>query len=234
MKRVSMGRKALTVALAWILVVSFGAPVAWGVGERDAADNAGTSEGVEPSLSEGTSDTKPPAMGDDADLEGSAGGDQTPGSSDSSDLDGSSGSSTATVPDDPSSDSAKEKADAADDALNALPRFLSAGSLGRSGAASSGDPVPANASAVFADGDGSEANPYKIVDVAQFKAFRDSVNEGETYEGKHIQLTASTYDLAGEEWTPIGTGARSGSGYADGKPFKGTFDGNGATISGLS
>ena len=119
MKRVSMGHKALTVALAWILVVSFGAPVAWGVGERDAADNAGTSEGVEPSLSEGTSDTKPPAMGDDADLEGSAGGDQTPGSSDSSDLDGSSGSSTATVPDDPSSDSAKEKADASDDALNA-------------------------------------------------------------------------------------------------------------------
>ena len=144
MKRVSMGRKALTVALAWILVVSFGAPVAWGVGERDAADNAETSEGVEPSLSEGTSDTKPPAMGDDADLEGSAGGDQTPGSSDSSDLDGSSGSSTATVPDDPSSDSAKEKADAADDALNALPRLLSSGSLGRSGADSSGDPVPAN------------------------------------------------------------------------------------------
>ena len=234
MKRVSMGHKALTVALAWILVVSFGAPVAWGVGERDAADNAETSEGVKPSLPEGTSDTKPPAMGDDADLEGSAGGDQTPGSSDSSDLDGSSGSSTATVPDDPSSDSAKEKADAADDALNALPRLLSSGSLGRSGADSSGDPAPANVSAVFADGDGSEANPYKIVDVAQFKAFRDSVNAGETYEGKHIQLTASTYDLAGEEWTPIGTGARSGSGYADGKPFKGTFDGNGATISGLS
>ena len=40
MKRVSMGRKALNVALAWILVVSFGAPVAWGVGERDAVDNA--------------------------------------------------------------------------------------------------------------------------------------------------------------------------------------------------
>ena len=96
MKRVSMGRKALTVALAWILVVSFGAPVAWGVGERDAADNVETSEGVEPSLSEGTSDSESLLpMGDDADLEGSAGSDQTPGSSDSSDLDGSSGSSTA-------------------------------------------------------------------------------------------------------------------------------------------
>lgn len=61
---------------------------------------------------------------------------------------------------------------------------------------------------------------------AELKAFRDSVNSGNTYEGKTITLTADI-DLEGNEssqWTPIGTSSNA---------FKGTFEGGGHTITGL-
>lgn len=56
----------------------------------------------------------------------------------------------------------------------------------------------------------------------ELEAFRDSVNAGDTYEEKYVQLAANL-DLDGKEakqWTPI-------------KKFAGTFDGNGHVISGL-
>ena len=57
-------------------------------------------------------------------------------------------------------------------------------------------------------------------------------NGGEAYEGKTVTLTAPL-DLSGSDWTPIGNGTRSGSGYT-GNAFKGTFDGGKNTISGLT
>lgn len=58
--------------------------------------------------------------------------------------------------------------------------------------------------------------------------FATAVNEGTTYEGKIVRLKADV-DLNNEAWTPIG--------YSNGdnsKMFKGTFDGNGYTISNLN
>ena len=56
-------------------------------------------------------------------------------------------------------------------------------------------------------------------------ALAQSVNEGKDYSDYTIKLTKNL-DLNGIEWTPIGTKGTS-------NVFKGTFDGNGATISNL-
>ena len=65
-------------------------------------------------------------------------------------------------------------------------------------------------------------------------AFRKSVNDGNDYAGRKVVLGDNIdLSLQGINWTPIGTGTRSGSGYT-GKAFKGTFDGRGFTISGLT
>ena len=59
----------------------------------------------------------------------------------------------------------------------------------------------------------------------QLKEFADSVNGGNTYEGKRIRLEVNVF-LGGKSnpWISIGTSS---------KPFKGTFDGNYHVISGL-
>ena len=65
-------------------------------------------------------------------------------------------------------------------------------------------------------------------------AFRNSVNNGNDYAGRKVVLGDNIdLSLQGINWTPIGTGTRSGSGYT-GNAFKGTFDGRGFTISGLT
>ena len=65
-------------------------------------------------------------------------------------------------------------------------------------------------------------------------AFRNSVNNGNDYAGRTVVL-GDNIDLSLQNinWTPIGTGTRSGSGYT-GNAFKGKFDGRGFTISGLT
>ena len=75
----------------------------------------------------------------------------------------------------------------------------------------------------FDGGEGTVENPYQIANIETFKAFRDSVNAGESYVKKYIKLT-SNIDLNDEEWTPIGR---------DGSRFKGVFDGGGFTVSNL-
>ena len=82
----------------------------------------------------------------------------------------------------------------------------------------------------FAAGTGTEADPYVIKTEAQLRAFAADVNAGHSYAGKYIQLGDNV--TLTKEWTPIGNGARNGSAYT-GNAFKGTFDGNGKTISGL-
>ena len=65
-------------------------------------------------------------------------------------------------------------------------------------------------------------------------AFRKSVNDGNDYAGRTVVLGDNIdLSLQDKNWTPIGTGTRSGSGYK-GNAFKGTFDGRGFTISGLT
>ena len=73
---------------------------------------------------------------------------------------------------------------------------------------------------------------YYIANDTDLKAFRNKVNDGNTFAGKTIQLTDSI-DLKNEEWTPIGNGSRSGSTYT-GKAFKGIFDGKDKSISNVT
>jgi hypothetical protein len=77
----------------------------------------------------------------------------------------------------------------------------------------------------FAGGSGSEAAPYIIRTGAQLAYLAKQVNadEPDDYEDEYFTL-ARDLDLAGQEWTAIGTNARR---------FKGTFDGKGHVISGL-
>lgn len=88
---------------------------------------------------------------------------------------------------------------------------------------------------LFSSGTGTAEDPFVISSVEQIKAFRDSVNNGQSYEGKVISLIQGTYDISESDvaWEPIGKGERVGAGYIE-SSFKGTFEGNGSTITGLS
>ncbi|MBQ8676358.1 MAG: hypothetical protein IJ528_09110, partial [Bacteroidaceae bacterium] len=70
-------------------------------------------------------------------------------------------------------------------------------------------------------GDGSEENPYVISTAEEWEAFAKKVNDGDSYKGKFVMLggdfEVSTYQLLG---TNIGFS----------NAFKGTFDGNGHTL----
>lgn len=69
----------------------------------------------------------------------------------------------------------------------------------------------------------TSSNSYTISTAAQLAGLAELVNEGNSFSGKTITLNADI-DLGGKEWTPIGT---------SGKPFSGTFEGSGKTISNL-
>lgn len=75
----------------------------------------------------------------------------------------------------------------------------------------------------FAGGDGTQGNPFQIETAAQLAHFAKTVNEGEAYLYKYIVLTADI-DLANKEWTPIGNHSN---------PFKGNFNGNNHTVTGM-
>ena len=62
----------------------------------------------------------------------------------------------------------------------------------------------------------------EIGSLAELQAFAAAVDNGETYEGKTVVLTADI-DASGTTWNPIGE-------KADNKSFKGTFDGKGHTV----
>ncbi len=65
------------------------------------------------------------------------------------------------------------------------------------------------------------------------KLFAQKVNDGDTYEGVTVVLKKDIELDADQNWIPIGNGTRSESGY-EGDAFKGTFEGNGRTVSGLA
>ena len=94
--------------------------------------------------------------------------------------------------------------------------------------------IPAELS--FSGGAGTADSPHLISNLSDLEAFRDSVNNGTTYEGEYIRLTADI-DLSGKygenkgSWTPIGK-EYNPSERVD-RRFKGTFDGGGHTITGL-
>ena len=74
--------------------------------------------------------------------------------------------------------------------------------------------------------DGSKTNPYTITTTEGLDLLSQKVNAGTRYSGKYFKLDADiNYNGAENNFTPIGTNV---------KPFCGTFDGSGKTISGLN
>ena len=78
------------------------------------------------------------------------------------------------------------------------------------------------------EGMGTPEDPYRMKDKNDLENLRGLVNGGEDFEDIYFKITADTpIDLGGSAenpWTPIGT---------EDNPFKGTFDGDGHTITGL-
>ena len=88
------------------------------------------------------------------------------------------------------------------------------------------------AATAFAGGTGTEANPYLIVNADQLAYFRNEVDGGRTFDNEFVKLDANIY-LSDVNFDPIGWGYEYNDwnvGDQAGKPFKGTFDGNGKTI----
>jgi hypothetical protein len=81
-------------------------------------------------------------------------------------------------------------------------------------------------------GKGTEDEPYEIQSENDLNALAVSVNNGNEYNGTYFKLTADlTYDnTITNNFTPIGTGTETED--VD-KPFRGHFDGDGHTISGI-
>lgn len=76
----------------------------------------------------------------------------------------------------------------------------------------------------FAGGDGSEENPYQISTGAQLAYLSEQVSGGEEYDGKQFVLNADL-NLNHRPWLPIGSLKNA---------FRGSFDGQGHTISNLT
>ena len=78
----------------------------------------------------------------------------------------------------------------------------------------------------------TESDTYLIGNADQLAYFRTQVDNGNSFEGKIVKLTNNIY-LDNQLFEPIGWGyVNNGWNVGDqtGKPFKGTFDGNGKTI----
>ena len=97
------------------------------------------------------------------------------------------------------------------------------------------------AAASVGNGEGTEANPYKIKTKADLEALRASVADGNCFEGKFF-LQTTDIDMKAEPWAGIGLKPIlvDGNGkefYGDGPDpdhtFKGTYDGGGHTINNL-
>lgn len=73
----------------------------------------------------------------------------------------------------------------------------------------------------------------EINDADGLRTFADNVNSGKSYEGVTVVLKNDIALGSDQDWLPIGNGTRNGSGYT-GDAFKGVFEGNGKTISGLT
>ena len=100
------------------------------------------------------------------------------------------------------------------------------------------DGVPAtawrdNAAAVFAGGNGTEADPYLITDGAQLAKIVKDVEDGVTvYKDAYFRLE-NDIDLSAHRWNPIGVYKWYEGGATEDKTFAGFLDGNGKTITGL-
>ncbi len=85
----------------------------------------------------------------------------------------------------------------------------------------------------FDGGTGTADDPYQIATAEQLAKLAKDVNDGTSYAGEYFKLTADL-DLSKHVWMPIGLQRTNGGSYElISKPFAGSFDGGGRTISGM-
>lgn len=84
----------------------------------------------------------------------------------------------------------------------------------------------------FAGGAGTKEEPYQIATAEQLAKLSNDVADGTSYEGMYFKLE-SNIDLSAHIWSPIGVYRWLSSGTTESAPFRGFFDGNHCTISGL-
>ncbi|MBR4729626.1 MAG: leucine-rich repeat protein [Prevotella sp.] len=85
---------------------------------------------------------------------------------------------------------------------------------------------------VYEGDEGTQAKPYQIKNADDMTLLAKCVNRGQTFRNKYFAL-ANDIDFGGgkqNNYTPVG---KYSSSYAEQKPFLGTFDGQGHTISGI-
>ena len=89
----------------------------------------------------------------------------------------------------------------------------------------------------FAGGSGTQSDPYLISNEGQLRYLATSINADVDWSGKYFKQTADI-KLTGGDWLPIGWAL---NGDVNGKktaiaayPFRGNYDGDGHTISGLT
>ena len=80
----------------------------------------------------------------------------------------------------------------------------------------------------FSGGNGTESHPYEVNGASQLITLQQLVQDGRDFAGEYIILDGSDIVLGGEN-----TSNWAGIGSAD-TPFRGIFDGNGSTVSGLN
>ena len=85
-----------------------------------------------------------------------------------------------------------------------------------------------NAASAFADGTGTEEDPYQIATAEQLAYLAVKANEGTLHTLGDYYILTNNIDLSAHQWVPIGRGTSQGSKY-----FDGYFNGNGKTITGL-
>ena len=98
-------------------------------------------------------------------------------------------------------------------------------------AAATSDTWDGSVASGFAGGSGSSGDPYRIATAEQLARVANLVNsetENANYGDKYYRLTVDL-DLDNRQWTPIGNTSDLG-----GTNFKGTFDGDGHTVSNLA
>jgi hypothetical protein len=119
--------------------------------------------------------------------------------------------------------------------LNSIAALISMKKWVISGGVNNGYPTISNEAAVedldffFAGGDGTEATPYLITTSTHLKNISLLIDFGKSFTGKFLKLENNIDLSAISNWTPIGT--YNGGSSPISKPFLGTFDGNGKTIS---
>ena len=92
-----------------------------------------------------------------------------------------------------------------------------------------------SAQGIVFDGAGTEKSPYLIQSISDLNALAASVNNGNDYEGVYFQLAEYLDYTDKETYTPIGTAIQvPGTEDTIERPFRGIFDGNFKSISGIT